>query len=141
VQQLQKSKLSSRQVWNECWGTATACSFPDDWKKKKHHCIVSSIYCQQVLNLWCQEMTLVDMQSDAEKTSHPKSSAMKSQSNWWPLKSRVFCRVHHALNSSTKGLKCRAAECSSRGLQKGLKMVEVQGSLWCPPYCTLHWGY
>lgn len=43
---------------------------------------------------------------DAEKTEcHLKSLAKSMQSNRWPLKPCVFCRVHWALNSGTKGLK------------------------------------
>ena len=30
VQQLHRSKLPSHQMWNECWDTVTACSFPGD---------------------------------------------------------------------------------------------------------------
>jgi len=50
-------------------------------------------------------MTLVDMQSDAEKTNfHLKFLAQNMQSKGQPFKSSVFCRVHWALNSSAKGL-------------------------------------
>ena len=43
---------------------------------------------------------------DAEKTErHLKSLAKNMQSNGWPLKPCVFCRIHRALNSGTKGLK------------------------------------
>jgi hypothetical protein len=39
-----------------------------------------------------------------EIQSHLKSSAMKMQNKWWPLKSWVVSRVHCVLNYSTKEL-------------------------------------
>lgn len=50
-------------------------------------------------------MTSVDMQPDSEKINcHLKFLAQNMQSNRQPLKSSVFCRVHWAFNSGSKGL-------------------------------------
>lgn len=49
--------------------------------------------------------TSVNTKCDVEKTEHHiKSSTKKTQSNGWPLKSWVFCRVEWANNSSAKRL-------------------------------------
>jgi hypothetical protein len=58
-----------------------------------------------VLTLWCHKSTIVHMHCNAGKAKHPlKSSAKNMQSYGQLFKSRVFCRVHWALISGSKGL-------------------------------------
>ena len=86
-------------------------------KKKKHHCIIISIYYQQVWTLWGRQMTLVDVQSDAEKTCQPKSSAMKIQSNWWPLNPGSFEEYTMHLISAPKSYRYSPVVLCILGLQ------------------------
>jgi hypothetical protein len=52
------------------------------------------------------------------------------------LESRWLCWYLHQQGTALCS-KRGAADCFSKGLHKRLEMVEVQGSLWCPPYCTV----
>jgi len=58
-----------------------------------------------IITLWLQKLTFVNTQCGAEETEwHRMWLAKNMQSNGWPFKSWVFCRVHWVLNSGARGL-------------------------------------
>jgi hypothetical protein len=51
-------------------------------------------------------LTIVNTQCDSKKTQHPLTK-VAAKKWWWQFKLQVFCIVHQALNSSTKGFTYR----------------------------------
>ena len=61
-----------------------------------------------LLTLWYWKMALFNAQCDAEKTEcHQRSLTKTVQSNGWPFRSHIFCRVWWALE-----LQCQKVNCN-----------------------------
>ena len=61
-----------------------------------------------ILTLWRWKMALLNAQCDAEKTEcHLKSLTRTVQSNGWPFRFPIFCRVQWALE-----LQCQMVNCN-----------------------------
>jgi hypothetical protein len=70
----------------------------------------------KTLTLGAEKLTIIDVQSNAEKTQSPlKSSAKNMYVNGRPFNFQVYCTVHQALNFGSKGLITLMAQCEVRG--------------------------